>query len=727
MKYLLFVVSLAVASSLLAQKKSVTLDDLVVNRTFKAKEVPNMVSTDDGLSYTTIEEGNKIVKYAYASGKKEAVVVDLKKIEKCPISSFEGYIFNKQGNKVLLYTDVEKIYRYSYKANYYVLDVVQKEIVALSDSGKQMVPSFSPDGEMIAYIRDNNIYLRKLRFATESAITKDGEMNAVLNGIPDWVYEEEFKYNKAYDWSPGSTEIAYVRFDETAVKDYSFPLYKGSNPSKDEFSLYPGQYTFKYPKAGGQNAKVSVRAFNIKTRVTKTMDLGVSDEAYIPRIKYTTEDSKLGIVVMNRHQSQLDLYLANTGSGVCHSVFTQRNERYIEEDVLDNIQFLSDGSGFTYVGELDGYNHIHVFSMAGATLSQVTKGKFDVTKFYGYDASSKMFYYQAAVTSPTQREIYRTSLDGKKTEKLSKEAGTTDAQFNNTFSYYLSTYSTLSSPDVVTLCDAKGKVVKVVEDNAALKKSLANYNISKKELFSFVSSEGVSLNGWMVKPLDFDAEKQYPVVMLQYSGPNSQEVLDQWGMGWEFYLASKGYLVACVDPRGTGARGEEFRKSTYMKLGALEVKDQVETAMYLGQLAYVDASRIGIWGWSYGGYISALCLSQSNVFKLGIAVAPITDWRFYDTAYTERYLRRPQENKRGYEENSPINLVESLQGRLFLIHGTADDNVHYQNTLEYADRLIQAGKQFDMFTYPNRNHNLRGGNVRHHLYQMKSDYIFKNL
>ncbi len=724
---ILLLVSVSAVGFSQESKKTVSFDDLFRNHTFSSRGVHGLKSMNDGIHYTTLEKGTKIIKHDFATGKEVGVIVDLSDIGDSPVKNISGYEFNSGETMVLIYTNRQGVYRHSFTADYYIIDIERKEIAPLTDEGKQMVASFSPDGDKVAFVKDNNLYLKKLKFNTVSEITKDGELNKILNGIPDWVYEEEFGYNKAYEWSPDSREIAYVKFDESKVKEYSFPMYEASNPTREEYALYPGQYKFKYPKAGEDNSVVSVHVFNLKNRTTKTMDIGEETDIYIPRIRWTKQSERLGIIKLNRHQNQLDLLIANSASTVCRTVFTDRNEYYVDESVLDNLQFTEDGKYFIYVGEMDGYNHIYLFTMAGKQVKQVTKGEWDVTDFYGYEPKKKMFYYQSAETSPLRRNIYATSSDGKKMIRLTPGDGTNRASFSKGFKYFINNFSNTTTPTVVALYKNDGKQIRVLEDNAALKEKVQGYRTSTKEFFTFKTSEGIELNGWMVKPLDFDPSKQYPVLMTQYSGPNSQSVADRWGIGWEQLLAANGYVVACVDPRGTAARGEEFRKRTYMKLGKYESDDQIEAAKYLGSLNYIDAGRIGIYGWSYGGFMSALCLSKSNVFKIGIAVAPVTNWRYYDSVYTERYMRKPQENPKGYDDNSPINLADSLQGKLFLIHGTADDNVHFQNSVEYIDKLVQAGKQFDMFMYPNRNHGINGGNTRVHLFKMKLDYIFKNL
>ncbi len=727
MKKILLYIFICLPVFITAQNNKISLEDLNKDNTFKIKRVGDIKSMNDGIHYTSIVEGNKIVKFEYNSGNKISELMNLSEIKDCPIDNIQGYCLNPTETKILIYNSKEQIYRHTFKANYYLYDIKRKEIVPISKDDKQLGATFSPNGEMIAFVKNNDIYIYKIKFGTETRVTKDGEVNKIMNGIPDWVYEEEFSFNKAMEWSPNSMELAYLRFDESDVKQYSFPMYKGSHPTHDEFSLYPGEYTYKYPKSGEKNSVVTVNVFHIKNRTTKTMDTGDGDY-YIPRIKWTMEDGKLGIIKLNRSQDQIDLMIANTASTLAKSIFTYRSEYYISEDVLNNITFLNDGKHFIYVGELDGYNHIHLYSMAGLKIRQITQGKWDVTDFYGFDENKGLLFYQAAASSPLQREVYSIRLDGKKKTKLTTLEGINNATFSSNYKYFINEYSSTTTPNTYTVCNQMGKSIRTIEDNNEITNKLNDYQTSKKEFFTFSTSQGIKLNGWMVKPLNFDPDKKYPVLMTQYSGPNSQSVLDEWRIGWEQYLASEGFVVACVDPRGTGARGEEFKKSTYLKLGKYESEDQIEAAKYLGSLKFCDESRIAIWGWSYGGFMACNCLSRADgIFKVGIAVAPVTNWRYYDSAYTERFMRKPQENPKGYDENSPINMAENLSGRLFLIHGTADDNVHFQNTLEYAEQLIQANKQFDMFVYPNRNHNITGGNTRLHLYRMMSDYLKRNL
>ncbi len=727
---IIFCFLISVSQVSFSQSRAVELKDFTSRNTFNPKSISGLKSMSDGEHYTVLEDdGTRIVKYSYKTGNKVDVLFDAANIKRNPaeIKTISGYEFSPDETKILVYNNVDKIYRHSFLADYYVYEREYRELLPLSEEGKQQVPKFSPDSYMIAYVRNNNIYLKKLRFGTTSAITQDGEKNKIINGIPDWVYEEEFGYSRAFEWSPDSKDLAYVRFDETHVKQFSFPLYKASHPEYEAYKLYPGRYEYKYPKAGEDNSKVSVHVFNVKNRTTKNMDVGDLYDAYIPRIKWSLDPDKLGVIKMNRLQNELEFFIVNRASGVGRVLLTVREDKYIAENVLDNLQFLDDGRHFIYVGQEDGFNHIHLYAMSGVKVRQVTKGEWEVTDYYGFDAKQKRFYFQAAKKSPLNREIYSVDIEGKNPELLTPDDGHSAAGFSSNYEYFLNTWSSADDVPAVAVYESDGDLVRVMEDNSDLKEKLTEYEIPQKQFFEFETSEGIQLKGYMILPPDFDEANQYPVLMTQYSGPGSQQVLNKWKMDWEQYLATNGYVVANVDGRGTGARGEEFLKATYMQLGRLESDDQIETALHLGSLSYIDPSRIGIWGWSFGGYMSSICLSRSNLFSMGIAVAPVTNWRYYDTIYTERFMRTPQQNPKGYDENSPVNMVDSLSGRLFLIHGSADDNVHFQNTMEYADQLIQADKQFDMFVYPNRNHSIYGGNTRHHLYDMMSRYVFENL
>jgi dipeptidyl-peptidase-4 len=720
---------LLVSISLIAySQKKIELSDVVGNRTFAQKSVSGLRSMNDGLSYTTLEDGNKIVKYSYKTGEKLETWFDLSKIENAGFSSFSDYTLSADETKILFTTKKTSIYRHSFSSEYFIWNRTTKEMTPLSVNGAQQLATFSPDGERVAFVRNNNLFVKSLKFGTESQVTRDGKTNEIINGAPDWVYEEEFSFNKAFEWSPDSKFLAFIKFNETEVPMFNIPMYQGQNPELKENQLYPGSYSYKYPKAGEKNSVVSVHIYDLKAKSSVTAEIGEDTEQYIPRIKWTADASDLAIMKLNRLQNKLDIVLANPFTGDTRAFFTEKNKRYISEDFYDDFIFLPDNKYIVLNSERNGYSHLYLYNRQGFEVKQLTDGKFDVTDFYGFDPIKKLFYYQAAKESPLRLEVYYVSLDGKKSGKLSVQSGTNRADFSSGMKYYINYFTNVETPNLITLHDQTGKLIRTLEDNSDLKKLLKEYALSKKEFFSFKTSEGVELNGWMIKPVNFDPAKKYPVLMTQYSGPNSQQVLDKWGISWNDYLAQEGFIVACVDPRGTGARGEEFRKMTYQQLGKYESDDQVEAARYLATLAYVDKNNIAIWGWSYGGFMAALCMEKgADVFKAGISVAPVTNWRFYDTVYTERYMRTPKKNPEGYDDNSPLSHAEKIKGNYLLIHGSADDNVHVQNTMEFAEKLVQTGVQFDMAVYTNRNHGISGGNTSMHLYTKMTSWLKEKL
>ncbi len=727
-KFIFLLILLIGLSSPTFSQQKLSIEDFQQYGTFVPRNVSGLYSMKDGLHYSTLENGNKIVKYSYKTGNQAEIIFDLSTVENAPIQSFSSYEFSDDETKILLTTAQQQIYRRSFTAQYYVWNSVTKELTSLSDKGHQQLATFSPDGERVAFVRDNNLFVKSLKFGTESQVTNDGKYNEIINGAPDWVYEEEFEFNKAFAWSPDSKFLAFIRFDETEVPEFSMTMFKGQAPSLDDNALYPGQYTFRYPKAGEKNSTVSVHVYDLKSKTTEKADVGTETDQYIPRIKWMADAADLAVMRLNRRQNQLDVLLVNPFTGDSRMFFNEKNKRYIEDVFLDDFTILPDNDYMVINSERSGFSHLYLYNRQGYEVRQLTSGDYDVTKFYGFDPKKKLFYYQAAKESPMQREIYYVSLDGKKQGRLSTEDGTNDAEFSAGFQYYISTYTNLTTPTQTTLRSADGKSIRVLEDNKALEEKLAGYKISPREFFQFETSEGIKLNGWMIKPENFDPNKKYPVVMTQYSGPNSQQVLDQFTIDWHNYLAQEGFLVACIDPRGTAARGEDFRKCTYLQLGKYESNDQVEAAKYLGSLPFVDKDNIAIWGWSYGGFMTLLSLEKGgDIFKAGIAVAPVTNWRFYDTVYTERFMRTPRENPDGYDDNSPLSHPEDIKGRLLLIHGSADDNVHVQNSMEFSEALVQAGVQFDMAIYTNRNHGIYGGNTRMHLYRKMTDFLKMNL
>jgi dipeptidyl-peptidase-4 len=725
---LLLIASALSFSSYSQEKKQLTLEDFVVTKTFKAKNIPEVSSMNDGIHFTSLKDDRQIVKYSYKTGDLVAVLFDPATIEECKVKSIDGYAFSNNEQRILIETNKKKIYRHSYTAEYFIWDIPTKKLTQLSENGPQQVATFSPDGERIAFVRNNNLFIKTLKFNTEFQITADGKKNEIINGIPDWVQEEEFGYSRAFQWSPDSKMIAFLKFDERKVPLFTMPIYKGLEPERTEAKLYNSYDSLKYPKAGENNSIVTVHVYDVKVKSIIKVKTGENNEVYYPRIEWTPSGNDLAILQLNRWQNELELLYANPFSGDARTMMREKNKFYIDEIFHQQFTFLPDNEHFVVISERDGWSHLYLYKNSGFLERQLTSGTFDVTDFYGYDSEKMVFYYQAAKKSPLQREVYALTFDGKKETLLTPKTGTNDAVFSSGFQYFLNNHSSLNTPLVVTVCDIKGKEIRTLEDNAELKKKLDEYQRPSCEFFTFKTEEGFELNGYMIKPSGFDLSKKYPVVMTQYSGPNSQEVTDSWQFDWHNYLAEKGFIIACVDPRGTAARGEAFRKCTYMQLGKLESDDMVEAGKYLATLPYCDSKNIGIWGWSYGGFMTALCMEKGNdVFNTGVAVAPVTSYRFYDAVYTERYMRRPHENENGYDDNSPINHARDIKGNFLIIHGTADDNVHAQNTYEFAEALVQAGVQFDMQLYTNRNHSIFGGNTRMHLYTKITNYFEEHL
>lgn len=714
-----------------AQEGKIKLQD-VTNGVYWPKQIDGVNPMNDGESYTQMSPDHKrIVRHSFKTGKEIATVFDVETArgsKKLP--RIDGYIMSPDEHRILIQTETKGIYRRSYTAVYYIYDVRNNTLEPLSEGGPQQVPLFSPDGNVIAFARGNNLFLVKLLFGNaEVQVTKDGKFNEVINGLPDWVNEEEFTTNRSFDFSADSKVLAWVRYDESQVPIYSMQEFKGLYPARSEFDAYPGTYDYKYPVAGQKNSEVKVMTFDIKNRVTRTLDVPLDKDGYIPRIKFTSDPTKLAVITLNRHQSQMDVYMANPLSKVCKLVLREKNEKYVRETAYTQMKFY-DGH-FSLLSERSGFQHLYWYNLGGQLEAQITKGNFEVTDFYGYDARTGSFYYASTQESPLRRAVYKADKQGR-VKKLSSSVGTNSAKFSKTMKYYMNVYSSAQQPPVTSLCDNNGKTITTLIDNADLKAKVEKV-AGKKEFFQFTTSEGVQLNGWMVKPRDFDASKKYPVVMYQYSGPGSQEVTDSWNLGFygagifESYLTEQGFICACVDGRGTGARGADFEKCTYLQLGLRESQDQVETAIYLGSLPYVDKANIGIWGWSFGGFNTLMSMSEGRpVFKAGVAVAAPSNWKYYDTVYTERYMRTPNENAAGYAIN-PMERATNLSGSLLLIHGTADDNVHFRNVAEMSEALVQANKQFEMQIYTNRNHSIYGGNTRYHLLTRMCDFFKRNL
>ncbi|MDR0698053.1 MAG: S9 family peptidase [Tannerella sp.] len=700
--------------------KRIGLSD-IVNGTFRQDtNVGEMRSLPDGRHYTAMnKERTMIIKYSYLTGAPADTLFDVKDARECTFNDFEDYIISSTGHHILLIREKEAIYRRSFRSSVYDYDVRRRVVKPLNESGnKVMIPVFSPDGRMCAYVEENNIRIKKFDYDTETQVTRDGVINRIINGATDWVYEEEFSVTNLMAWSPDSEYLAYVRFDETDVPEYAMAIYGDS--------YYPYEQRFKYPKAGEDNSKVTLHAYCVETKDIKALQTPVDSDSYIPYIRFTPDPSQLAVMTLNRQQNIFNLYYANPKSGVFKLIMKDENKAYIDSDWMGAIRFSE--SGFLYVSEQDGYAHIYQYSPTGVRQRQVTNGNWDVTRLIGKDEATGTVYYESAEESPLRRSVYSIDAKGKKT-CLSTMQGTNSASFSASYAYFVNHFSNVNTPARISVHETKtGSELRVLRDNSALRNKLSEYAFSHKEFTTIVTATGEELNAWIVKPANFSESKKYPVVMFQYSGPNSQSVLDRFGMDWEQYLAENGIVCVCVDGRGTGARGEAFRKCTYMRMGDLESRDQVAAAVALSKLPYIDKNRIAIWGWSFGGYNVLMAMSAGNgVFKAGIAVAPPADWRYYDTVYTERYMRTPKENKKGYDDTSPIKRAKDLQGRLLLVHGTADDNVHFKQSMDYAEALTQAGKQFDMQIYRDRDHGIYGGNTRMHLYTRMSEFLFNNL
>ncbi len=718
-RYFLLLLYLAVTPFAIAQQKDLTLEE-IWGGTFSTKGLQALSSMNDGLHYTLLEIDNdrrsvRIDKYAY-----ETLELTETLLESTPdngIPRFSSYEFSEDEQRILLATEVERIYRYSRKGVYYVYDIAGKSIIKVSDN-RIMSPHLSPDGSKVAYVFENDLYMFDLATGTTTRITNDGKINAIINGITDWVYEEEFGFVRAFDWNSDGTRLAFLRFDERSVPEFSMDVY-GEN-------LYPSQYRFKYPKAGEENSKVSLHLYNLKDASLKEVPL--PDAYYIPRLLWKNNPDELSVQTLNRAQNHLKMYTVEAPDGVVSLLLEEQDPAYI--DITDNLTFLEDDS-FIWTSEEDGYNHIYHYNPENSIRRQVTSGPWEVTSYYGYDPVKKAIFYQSTENGSINRDVYRIGINGKNKVRLTKEEGTNSADFSANFTYFINTYSSATKPYVYTLNSASdGAKIREITDNAALEELLSGYSTSPKE-FSTLEINGYDLNMWMIKPADFDPAKSYPLFLFQYSGPGSQQVANRWWASndyWHQMLAQQGIVVACVDGRGTGYKGRDFKKMTYRELGKFEVEDQIAVAKKLSEYPWIDAKRTGIWGWSYGGFMSSNCILQGNdTFELAIAVAPVTSWRFYDTIYTERYMSTPQDNPNGYDDNSPLTYPAMLKGDYLLIHGSGDDNVHVQNSMRMIEELVQANKQFDWAIYPDKNHGIYGGNTRLQLYTKMTNFIKDNL
>ncbi len=699
--------------------REITLDEIYKKGVFRENSVYGIRSMNDGVHFTTLKSGKEITKYSFKSG--EAVEVIFNSIE--DDFNIRDYEFSADESKILLAVNAEYIYRRSFTADYYIYDIQSKELKKLSENGRQMFAVFSPDATKVGFVRDNNIFIKDLNTNKEKQITFDGKFNHIINGGTDWVYEEEFAFTSAFFWSPHSDKIAFYKFDESEV-----PVF---NMTKYNSELYPENYAYKYPKAGEKNSVVSIHVYDLNSGNTNTMDVGEETDQYIPRIKWTNENNKLVIIRENRLQNHIEILLANAENGTSKVIYEEKNKYYIERIDDSYMTMTDDGKYFIINSEKDGWNHLYLYDINGKYINQITKGEWDVTDFIGLDSKTNTVYYQSAEESPLHRAVYSIKTEGSKKKKLSEKKGNNRAVFSKGFKYYINYYSNSKIPRYITLHNKRGKLIRILEENKKLKQTVKEYNFTPVEFLTInTPSSKWDLNAFMIKPPNFDPDKKYPMFMYLYGGPGSQSVLDSWSRSsaWYQMLAQKGYIVVCVDNRGTGGRGEEFKKMTYGQLGKYETIDQIEAAEYLSNLPYIDENRTGIFGWSYGGFMSSLCLFKgADVFEMAIAVAPVSSWRYYDSIYTELYMGLPQDNPDGYDDNSPLNHADKLKGKYLLIHGTADDNVHFQNAIELSEKLVQENKQFEMQFYKDKDHGIHGGNTSYHLYTRMTNFILENL
>jgi len=707
--------------------KKIELKD-VTNGTFQASTMVMVKPLSDGMSYGRIsEDRRRIEQYSFKTGKQTGVLFDAADVKEDSLFVIEDFTVSPTGKHILIQTQSTLIYRHSFTATYYLYSVENQQLVPLSKNGTQQTPLFSPDGTKVAFVRDNNIFMVDLTDDMKELQVS----NEIINGIPDWVNEEEFGNDRSMVFTADSRQLVWIRYDETDVRQYSMPLFKGLEPEKQEYADYPGFYTYKYPIAGEKNSKVTVWSYDLETRKTQPLLVPLDADGYIPRVVTTGQSRQVAVYTMNRHQDCLRIYMVNALTGDCRLVIEEQAGRYVREEAMSNVMF--SGQHILLPSDRSGYMHLYLYDMNGRMVRQIEKGNYEVSQVYGYDETTGDTYYASHENGATEQQIWVAHKNGKR-ECLTKQAGWSTALFSKDFRYFIHTWSDMNTPQVCTLRNHKGASMATLVDNAELRDTLKAYELGSRELFSLMTADGITLNGWMVKPADFDATKRYPVVMYQYGGPGNQQVKNAWNIGQagqgallEQYLCQQGFICVCVDNRGTGGRGAEFEKCTYLKLGQLESHDQVEAAVWLGQQPYVDKNRIAIWGWSFGGFNTLMSMSEGRgVFCCGIAIAPPTSWRYYDTIYTERYMRTPQENAAGYDD-CPISRVNNLHGALLLCHGQADDNVHFRNTAEYTEALVQADKDFRQLVYTNRNHSIYGGNTRNHLYRQCVNFFQEQL
>ena len=731
-KSVVFVVTLLFTVFQVFATNRLTLDDITSGK-FRGESMAAVRALADGETYAQLSaDGRRVVKYSFKTGREVGVLFDVASVQGVQLDGIDGYAMSPDGKRMLIQTNTQSIYRHSLTATYYIYNVKDGSLSPLSKKGPQQTPLFSPDGNQIAFVRDNNIFLVRLLYDNaEVQVTRDGKRNEVINGIPDWVNEEEFSNDRAMVFSADGSQLVWIRYDESRVKEYSMPLFKGMKPEHTEFADYPGFYTYKYPIAGEQNSTCTLWSYDIGTRQSRRLQVPVDADGYIPRVVSTGDPQRIAVYTLNRHQDRLRIYMANPLSTQSYLAIEDQVSCYIKDDAISDIRITD--RHILLPSDRDGWMHLYLYSLDGQLLRQVDKGDYEVSAVYGYDEKTGDTYYASHENGATDQRVWVAHKNGKR-ECLTATAGWNSAIFSAGYRYFIRTWSDCNTPTVYSLCNNRGKTLTTLIDNQELRDKLADYHLGKTEMHSMTTADGVELNAWILKPAGFDASKKYPVVMYQYGGPGSQQVRDAWGIGMagqgallEQYLCQQGYICVCVDNRGTGGRGADFEKCTYLKLGQLEAHDQVEAAVWLGRQSYVDKDRIAIWGWSFGGFNTLMAMSEGRpVFRAGIAIAPPTSWRYYDTVYTERFMRTPKENAEGYDD-CPIARAAKLHGTLLLCHGMADDNVHFRNTAEYTEALVQADKDFRQLVYTNRNHSIYGGNTRRHLYRQCIEFFMREL
>lgn len=724
----IFVLVLSAISLQAQNKKQITLDDIFAKGTFQMAGVSGFTSLNDSRYYCNMDNDANILRYEFSTGNLiDTIIKHSDLIFDNSILAFSNFEFSADEKKILFSSNTESLYRHSTQSNIFVYDVKKKQLFQ-PVTFKVMNATFSPDGNKVAYVKDNNLFYYDLLQKKEETITTDGKLNNIINGATDWVYEEEFAIWKGFTWSPNSDKIAFYRFDESKVKEFEMTMFG---------KLYPSTTKFKYPKAGEANSTINILVYDLRSELNAEMEIGKEADIYIPRMQFTKDNNTLAIQRLNRLQNKLEILLANTSTGKSSVIYTEENKFYV--DITDNLTFLNDNKTFIITSERNGFNHLYQYDLKGKLVKQITNGKFDVDGFYGIDEKTKTIFYSSpefmlgkiSKNLSAERFVYSIGLNGKNKKNLTPKHGWNSPTFNSSLSYFLNTYSNINTPPFYTINTAAGNILRVLENNEKLNNKLADYIVSKAQFMQIKNEVGDDLNAFIIKPENFDTTKKYPVIMYAYNGPGHQLAVDRW-MGSNYYyyqvLANKGYIIFCADGRGTGFNGEAFKKCTYLNLGKLEIEDQIYLAKSLGKLSYVDATRIGFWGWSFGGYMASLAISKgADVFKSTIAVAPVTNWRFYDNIYTERYMRTPQENGKNYDDNSPINYVEKIKGNYLIIHGTADDNVHFQNTVEMLDAMIKKNVKYDSEFYPNKNHGISGGKTRFHLYDKMFNFWLEKL